>query len=610
VPLAGLVLLFLVASCRLGEVTPEPPAPEPDRIAMDGPALADGPEDRDADRLDEAARLLTQGEEALSRDDPGTALSRSREVANRFADVPGTLHARWLEARAHGAMESWEEAAEAVESYLDRGPATSEARAEGLLFRARARISGSLDGAIESLFDIPDDGPAEVMDGGDELAEDVASRLDLSTLRDLVAEAPPHPRIYPVFQVELAIRRALLGDDAGSREMAEAALDLSPGARTADRARALRDGRVDDLGLTMVSVGAVFSEGGPPSLRNLSTEIRSGVEVALTEAEQSGHPVRFEVLDDQASSSRVTDLVRQLESSGAAGVIGPLEVDGLRSAAGARQGSLPIISPTARMVPDGASGVFSLAGVDPGSTPDAGSPGPGCGGSERHHPPSPYRRDAGGGPLLPHGLRGGRGKRDPDPHVRTWHDPISPTPSKRWSVWLLRGSSSSSPARTWSWWPLRWPTSGSTTWTSRFWAMMPGPRSRCSSTCPLDTPMESYRSHRGAGSGPYGPEWERFVERYENQFRRTLRSPVPALGYDAARLLLHASREGGGTRPEGTARALEAIRDFPGATGVLSVENGRLQRSFIPSSNPEPASRALQPLTPRARRTDPRTDIP
>lgn len=580
VPLAGLVLLLFVASCQLGEVSPTPPSPAPDRVAMDGPALAEGPEDRDGARMDEAARLLTEGEEALSREDPATALARSREVANRYADVPGTLQALWLEARAHGAMEAWEEAAAAVEGFLDRGPATSRARAEGTLFRARARVSGSMDGAVESLFDIPEDGPPDVMDQTDDLAEQVASRLDLSALRDLIAEAPPHPRVYPVFQVELAIRRALLGDDAGSREIAEAALELSPGTRTADRARALRDGRIDDLGLAIVSVGALFSEGGPPSLRNLSEEIRSGVEVALAEAEQSGHPVRFEVLDDQASSTRVSELIRQLESSGAAGVIGPLEEDGLRSAADARQGRLPIISPTARMVPDGASGVFSLAGVDPGSTETLARLAVDAGVRSvvlLHPRTAEMQEEARFFRTAFEGAGGSvRQTLTYAPGTTNFADPFQEVVrlSPQGLVLLLPGEDVELVATQVAYFgvdDLEITILGNDAWTSEQVLQYVSPR---------HTDGVLSVSSRG-GTGPYGPEWERFVERYEAQFRRTLRSPVPALGYDAARLLLHASREGGGT-PEGTARAFESIRDFPGATGVLSVEDGRLRRNFIP----------------------------
>ena len=83
------------------------------------------------------------------------------------------------------------------------------------------------------------------------------------------------------------------------------------------------------------------------------------------------------------------------------------------------------------------------------------------------------------------------------------------------------------------------------------------------------------------GQGEFGPGWDAFVEAYEAHFQRSLRSPTPALGYDAARLLLRASREAGG-RPDETLRAFERIQGFPGATGFLSVEDGRVRRSFVP----------------------------
>jgi ABC-type branched-subunit amino acid transport system substrate-binding protein len=81
--------------------------------------------------------------------------------------------------------------------------------------------------------------------------------------------------------------------------------------------------------------------------------------------------------------------------------------------------------------------------------------------------------------------------------------------------------------------------------------------------------------------GDHGPGWEEFVQAYEEHFQRSLRSPTPALGYDAARLLIEANRRGDGT-PEGTLRALERIRDFPGATGLLSIVDGRIQRTYLP----------------------------
>lgn len=61
--------------------------------------------------------------------------------------------------------------------------------------------------------------------------------------------------------------------------------------------------------------------------------------------------------------------------------------------------------------------------------------------------------------------------------------------------------------------------------------------------------------------------WGDFVEGYESMHRRTLTNPVPALGYDAATLALHALTTGN-----------TSVRDFRGATGVLSLESGNVTR--------------------------------
>ena len=54
-------------------------------------------------------------------------------------------------------------------------------------------------------------------------------------------------------------------------------------------------------------------------------------------------------------------------------------------------------------------------------------------------------------------------------------------------------------------------------------------------------------------------------------------SAVPAIGYDAALLLLEALRRGSPT-PGPIVEALEGLEDVEGATGVFSVVNGRVLR--------------------------------
>jgi ABC-type branched-subunit amino acid transport system substrate-binding protein len=61
--------------------------------------------------------------------------------------------------------------------------------------------------------------------------------------------------------------------------------------------------------------------------------------------------------------------------------------------------------------------------------------------------------------------------------------------------------------------------------------------------------------------------WKEFVQRYETRHRRSLDHPVPALGYDAARLAVRALNGGS-----------IAVRDYRGATGVLTVQSDSVTR--------------------------------
>ena len=68
-----------------------------------------------------------------------------------------------------------------------------------------------------------------------------------------------------------------------------------------------------------------------------------------------------------------------------------------------------------------------------------------------------------------------------------------------------------------------------------------------------------------------------FQDAYERHLQRSLVSPVPAIGYDAALLLLEALRIRP-TTPVQVREAVEALRDVEGATGIFSVVDGRVVR--------------------------------
>lgn len=72
--------------------------------------------------------------------------------------------------------------------------------------------------------------------------------------------------------------------------------------------------------------------------------------------------------------------------------------------------------------------------------------------------------------------------------------------------------------------------------------------------------------------------FRKFREAYETGFQKTLRSEVPAFGYDAAVLVFEALMTERPRNPEEMVAALEGIHDLPGATGVFNVEGGRITR--------------------------------
>jgi hypothetical protein len=78
-------------------------------------------------------------------------------------------------------------------------------------------------------------------------------------------------------------------------------------------------------------------------------------------------------------------------------------------------------------------------------------------------------------------------------------------------------------------------------------------------------------------NGASSPGLDRFREAYEQHFQRTLVSPTPAIGYDAALLLLEALRPGR-LRPDELRISFESLSEVEGATGIFSVANDRIVR--------------------------------
>ncbi len=570
-------LLVLLPGCRLVE----PPAPPPAAVAIvaEGPALLPGARDAEADR--ETARLLQEGEAELAAGRHAQARVLASEIITRYPGGAGSSMALLLRARAARGLGEWADADGALADFLRLVPVTDPAGADALVLRADVRWEGGMGGYLETLFQLPADAPAGVLARAEELATDWAGTLETAALRDLVDEAPPHPRLLPVFQAELAVRRYLAGAQAEARSIAEAALALAPGGSTAERAREVLEGRVVEGAAVAAVIGSILPASGPPSVMQMATEIREGIEVALQVEERGGAgSIRLLTVVDPGTPEGLRAALDELAREGATGIVGPLEEPGLDALARAGTG-LPLLSPTARMVPEGVGPAFSLAGVDP----EAGRALAGLVLREGirdvivFHPSTremaeearwfseAYR--AGGGTIL-RTLTYAPGTTG---FASQMQEILRTGP--RGLVLLLPQADVATVAPQLSFYGVDEIDTlvrfGNESWTSP--AVIQGMQPRHTEGVLAVTSW--------LGNGAFGPGWEDFVAAYEGHFRRTLRSAVPALGYDSARLLLHAARLGGGT-PQGTLRAFQEIRDFPGATGFLSVVDGRVRRSYQP----------------------------
>ncbi len=572
-----MAVVLLLAGCAVYD--PSAPA-EPAPVAMEGPALADGPTDAAADRVREAGQLLEEADRALRESEFETVLARTRELEERYSDVQGTLRALDLRANAQIGLGSYQDASESADRLRSRAAPGDPLHDRASLLRARARVAGSLPGAAEALFEVPATAGDEVAAAADSLARGVADRMALDALREVVARAPEHPRLLPVFLTELAVRRALVGEVEEGRQLATRALALEPGPETAERAGIVLEGRVADLGGGTVLLGAVLSDAGPPSLRQLSQSIRAGIEVALLEAEESGTLATLQVFDDEGSGPRAAEHVARLQENGVIGLIGPLSDPSVAAAANARRGSLPLLSPTAQSVPPGSGGVFTLTGTDPSAARALARlvVQQGVRSVVLFHHASPsfaeeaevFRAalaDAGGSVVRTLSYT---------PGTTSFAEPFRQVVSLRPQgfVLLLPAEDVELIAPQVAYYgvdDLDLRIFGNEVWSSE---------GVLQSVPPRHTEGVYSISSRGM-DGSLGPRWEAFVERYESHFQRTLRSPVSALGYDAARLLLYAAAQSDGS-PEGTVEALATIRDFPGATGTLAVIDGRIQRTFRP----------------------------
>ncbi|MDE0074680.1 MAG: penicillin-binding protein activator [Gammaproteobacteria bacterium] len=328
-------------------------------------------------------------------------------------------------------------------------------------------------------------------------------------------------------------------------------------------------------------VGVMLPMSGSPFMREYSELIEEGVRAAVASAsERDGLPV-VQVIDSGRGVDQARRALAELEAAGLSAIVGPLQDAAVARVAEGRRRPVPMIAPAARELPEGQAGVYSLAGPDPGPARALGRAAweQGIRRVVAIAPSTAYARfevetfreafRLGGGALAgafyyPPGQVDFRAevgeliRIDPDAVLLPLPSlPAMDIPQVAGQVqhYGLDDSLSVDVLGTAGW---------STPDVLR------------------DVDVNFTEGVLTVTARPPGrpePAYEDFVRAYETVHRKSLRSDVPALGWDIMGLLLAAFRTGA-RAPDEVRAALEEIDGFEGATGTLAVENGRITRVY------------------------------
>jgi hypothetical protein len=589
-----MLALLAMVSCAVPEPrTPDaPPAP----AGPVDPVLVTAP--ISGARQSEASELVARAEAALDAGDSEEALRLAGRVVDEMPSAAVSGRALLIQARAAIGAGEPATAEEAADRYLALVPGDHPRVPELGMLRAEA-VADQPDEALRrvaALPRMPDDALAE---RAVSLARAVVTEVADATLQEALETAAEDADTRPVLEARAAALALDAEDRVTSDVLARAALEHGAEGPDAELAEAVLAGELPEgyFASREVTLAAVFPLEGAPALAGFSSLVLEGIEVAAMLAGDDLE-VTLEVMDDGGDPERTADLVAELEAAGVGGVVGFLQELSLDVAADARSGELPLMSPTARV--SGASigrGVYSLEGVDSVGLHELA----------RHAAAQGYQRVAfiestspistEEGDLFERELRRfgiptvGRfvyqeGVTFFEPQLRATRDslrtaeigalglteddtlrvetlePVAvfvPVPPE--DVELLAPQITHFGLDT-----LAIDVIGTTGWADT-------ETLRRVDTRHTDGVVATAPIGAEAGS----PGYQRFREAYEEHFQRTLVSPVPAVGYDAALLLLEAFRRGARS-PDQVRAALEGLDDIEGATGVFSVIDGRVVR--------------------------------
>ena len=585
--------MLVLGACQMAG--PAPGAPPPDRPLPD-PVVETGTISAGAEA--QAAALFNRAQEAFRAGRLSEARELTAEIVSQHPTAPVSGRALLLNARAAGDDGDASAADAAAERYLGLLPADDARIASVRLLQAEA-FTDDPAARVDRLMRIPGSAPSSDVALARELARGAADLLEPDQLQAARANTSSDAPLLWILDVRAATAALEAGDDGVASQLAQRALDsgaVGPDVTVAQNVLRgeLPAGRFRSTALTIATVLPV---GGPPALADFAALVAEGIEVAAAQVLGDRFDVTIIARDDQADPTLTASLVAELESLPVAGVIGFLEDVALESGGQARRRGLPLISPTARSASWAGDGVYSLEGPDPEAAAAVAQYAADQGYlrvSIVHSqvPESVEEADAFerameglGIPVVGryayeagatffedqiiaarNALRQaeiaalGLGK-DDALHVELL-EPVAvflPIPSEDVAFVAPQVTHFGLDA-------LAIDLLGTSAWTD------PGVLEE------VDTRHTTGVVATAAVGRELGsPGRLAFKDAYESHFQRSLVSPVPAVGYDAALLLLEALRG----RPRNSAQvrtAFEALRDVEGATGIFSVVGGQVVR--------------------------------
>lgn len=480
---------------------------------------------------------------------------------------------------AAGAVEQRALPADQAPLPVATGGGTMAGDSAGAIGWAEAMLAaGEFFAAAEGLLGPP---AGTVTDNMVEQLAAAAARLPRHQLEALAARRAANsrdPRFGPVL-AELALTHAAYGDTAGANAHARGALESGARGRPLDIARAVLDADLSSLLPEQLIVGAILPISGSPSNREYARLFLEGVEVAAATAQAAGVNVELVVEDNLGTPSASMRAASALVSRGAAAILGPLSDDHMASVAQVVPGSVALLSPTARAFPSQRAGIYSMRAGDPGAGRTLAEAVAGMGYTEAAmiHPESPEETleamafdetFAAAGGIVRRRLPYAPGTTTFDlqlMEVESLLPELLVVVAPPADVELLAPQIAFFGLDT-----LDIQVAGTGAWATP---------SVLESVARRHTDLVIAVSTSLPGAD-YDPAAE-FVAAYEAHFRRTLRSPIPATGYDLFRMALDAYGEGRRAARD-LVGAMDRLRSFAGATGTYSFVDGRLVRDYFP----------------------------